>query len=261
MAGIGVVSQLVGFVAERFLPQYSADSVNATQNVRLNGRGEVAVSTYLNEKQALAAEGSYFVTTNPTPGTGIAGTVSGSYANTAGWFFFQNWNALGGANAYLDYLKLIPTVAPASGTNAMFAVIRDVATPLATQITTAHYTTAVPVNVNGGAGIASKCILGYQNNATASANIAPSAASAIVGRASISGIPIVNDELVLKFGGTDVGAYQGLTAVEATSTGRKVSILPPICIPPQQQVIIFPWFASNASTGMSFEFELTHIER
>ena len=261
MALPGVVSQLVGFVSQYVIPQSSVDSASMPANVRMGTYGELASNQYLTEKMAFAAEGTYFVTTNPTPGTGIAGTVAATYANTAGWFWIQNWNIAGGPSIYLDYLKLIPTVAPASGTNCQFAIIRDVATPLATQITTAHYTTAVPVNVNGSGSRTSRAIFGYQNNATASANIAPSAASAIIGRASIGGIPVVNDELVLKFGSNETGAYNGLTAAQATNAGRKVSILPPVVVAPGQQVMIVPWFASNASTGMSFEFELGHIER
>lgn len=261
MAGLGVLSQLVGFVAQKVLPQANVDSASAVTNVRLGKYGESGCNNYFSEKQMFADEGSYFVTTNPTPGTAISGTVAATYANTAGWFFFQNWNAAGGPNAYLDYLKLIPTVAPASGTTAYFAVIRDVATPLATQITTAHYATATPVNVNGAASVTSRCVLGYQNNATASTNIAPSAASAIIGRASMGGIPVIGDELVLKFGSTESGAYPGLTAAEAVCGGRKVSILPPVVVAPGQQIMIVPFFLNNAATGMSYEFELTHIER
>jgi hypothetical protein len=245
--------------AQTLIPFKSPDGTPV--NTRSDGYGTLAVNTFLSEKQALAAEGSYFVTTNPTPGTAIAGTVAATYANTAGWFWFQNNNATGGPNAYLDYLKLIITVAPASATNAQFAVFRDVATPLTTQITTAHYTTATPVNVNGAGVIKSNSLFGYQNNATASANIAPSGSSALIGRGSIGGIPVVNDEIILKFGSTETGAYPGLTAAQATASGRKVSIFPPVCLAPGQQIMIVPWFASNAATGASFEFELGHVER
>src|SRR5208337_4546900 len=118
---------------------------NATQNVRLGSYGEVAVNQYMKPKHSAAAEGSYFLTTNPTPGTGIAaGPYPTGYANTAGWWWFQNNNLPGGPSAYLDYLRLIVSAAIGGGTitNWNFAVIRDVATPLALQITTAHYTTA-----------------------------------------------------------------------------------------------------------------------
>ena len=258
---MGVLSQILGFVSQNALPQNNPDSSVASASARFGTYGEVACNNYFSEKQMFAAEGTYFVTTNPTPGTGVAGTVAATYASTAGWFFFQNWNAPGGANAYLDYLKLIPTVAPASGTSCQFAIIRDVATPLATQITTAHYTTATPVNANGGGSHYSRCVLGYQNNATASVNIAPSAVSAIIGRASIGGIPVVNDELILKFGSNETGAFSGLTQAQTVCGGRKVSILSPVVVLPGQQIMIVPWFASNSATGMSFEFELTHIER
>jgi len=264
MAGLGVVSQLVGFVAQKFLPVPSVDNPSANANVRLGTYGEVAVNNYLMKKHALAAEGSYFVSTN-TPGTVAvaAGPYPTGYANTAGWWFFQNWNAAGGPSAYVDYLKLIVTAAVGATPTAWnFAVIRDVATPLSLQITTAHITSIVPVNTNGGSSNQSKCLFGYQNNATASVNVAPTSASAVVGRACIgAGLGVVGDEYVLDFGATDPSPIQGLTAAEAASSGRKVGVLPPLMVPPGQQIMIVPWWPGAGTSGLGYEFEFTHFER
>lgn len=246
-------------LAQLLLPARATDTT--VVNNRADGYGNLAVNTFFNKKQALAAEGSYFVTTNPTPGTGIAGTLVTSYANTAGWWWFQNWNAPGGPTAYLDYLKLIVTVAAASSVSFRTAIIRDLATPISTQVTTNHVTSVSPVGLNGGTLLKSNCTFTYQSNATASVNVAPSQASAIIGQASLGGIQIVGDEIVLDFGATDPAPQQGLTAAQATCPGRKVSVLPPIAVPPGQQIMIVPWFPSNATTALSYEFELTHIER
>jgi len=255
--------QQIQSMAQLLLPAKAPDTT--VTNTRSDGYGGLAVNTYLNKKQAVAAEGTYFVTTNPTPGTAIsAGPVVTSYANTAGWFWFQNNNAPGGPNAYIDYLKIIVSAALGGGTvtNWNFAVIRDVATPLSVQITTAHFTTATPVNVNGGSSLASKCIFGYQNASAASVNVAPSASSAIVGRASISGgVGLVGDEVVLDFGATDPSPIQGLTAARAAIPARSVGVLPPMSIPPGQQIMIVPWWPTATTSGLSYEFELTHIER
>jgi hypothetical protein len=268
MAGIGVVSQLVGFVAQKLLPQPNADNSSANANVRLGKYGEVAVNNYLGKKLAAADEGSYFVTSNPTPGTAItAGPYPTGYASTAGWFFFQNWNAAGGPSAYLDYLKLIVSTPIGGGTitNWNFVVIRDVASSLVTQITTAHYATVNPVNVNGASSAHSGCLLGYQNHATASANIAPSAASAVIGRGSCggngtTGAGLVGDEVVLDFGGYQMNAVSG-AATAMVQPGRKVLPLPPVVVAPGQQIMIVPWWPTATTSGLAFEFELTHIER
>jgi hypothetical protein len=269
MAGLGVISQLVGFVAQKVLPQPTPDNSSAGANIRLGTYGEVAVNNYILKKHALAAEGSYFVTTN-VPGTSAgAGPASiASYANTAAWWFLQNNNPAGGPTVYPDYLKIIVTGAQTGGTitNVNFAVIRDVATPLSLQVTTAtSLATATPVNTKAG-GNPSGCVFGYQAGTTALVNVAPSSASAVVGRASlgvggVSGRGLIGDEYVLDFGATDPAPYQGLTATEAVLAGRRVSILPPLAIPPGQQIMIVPWWPTATTVGMNYEFELTHVER
>jgi hypothetical protein len=266
MAGLGVISQLVGFVAQKFLPQPSVDNPSANANVRLGTYGEIAVNNYLQKKTALAAEGSYYVATG-TPGTAAvaAGPYPTTYASTAGWFFFQNFNATGGPSAYLDYLKLIVTAAVGATPTAWnFAVIRDVATPLSLQVpaAAAHITGVVPVNTNGGSPNKSNCVFGYQNSATASVNVAPSSASAVIGRTCIgSGLGVIGDEYVLDFGATDPAPVQGLTAAEAATAGRKVGVLPPIVVAPGQQIMIVPWWPGATTSGLGYEFEMTHFER
>src|SRR5208337_3258972 len=125
MAGLGVVAQLVGFVASKVLPQPSADGANATQNVRLGSYGEVAVNQYLTKKFGPASEGSYFSTVTTPGGQAVVPAIVTSYANTAGVFWFQNNNVAGGPNAYLDYLKLTCTTVPASTSQFRYAIIRD----------------------------------------------------------------------------------------------------------------------------------------
>ena len=264
MAGAGVISQIVGFVANKILPQANPDNSSASANIRLGTYGELAINNYLMKKHALAAEGSYFVSTN-TPGTAAvaAGPYPTTYATTAGWFFFQNWNPVGGPNAYVDYLKLIVTAAVGATPTAWnFAVIRDVATPLSLQVTTSHVTGVTPVNTNGGSSNQSKCIFAYQNNASASVNVAPSSASAVIGRTCIgAGLGVVGDECVLDFGATDPAPIQGLTATAATAAGRRVGGLPPVVVPPGQQIMIVPWWPGATTSGLGYEFEFTHFER
>ena len=248
--------QQIQSLAQLLLPSKAPDT--SIINNRADGYGNLAVNTFFNKKQALAAEGSYFVTTNPTPGTAIAGTVSATYSATAPFFIFQNTNQPGGPVAYLDYLKLIVTTAAASGTTAYMAVVRDTLIP---QLTTNNMTTGTPVPINTLAPIASKSQFLYQSSSSASVLGTRTPSAAVVGRGSVGGITIVGDELVFDFGALDPAAWNGLTAAQATAPGRKVSVLPPITVAPQQQAIFYLWFLNNASTGLSYEFELCHVEK
>src|SRR5438874_5122085 len=68
-------------------------------------------------KHTISDEGSYFVLTNPTPGTAVASAVNASSDFTKSLFIFKNTAPVGGLRCYLDYLKILPTVAPASATS------------------------------------------------------------------------------------------------------------------------------------------------
>src|SRR5437879_4917507 len=69
--------------------------------------------------------GGYFVATNPTPATAIAFAVNASFDVTKNLFVFKNPNPAGGLRMYLDYIKLICTVAPASATQMAVAMFID----------------------------------------------------------------------------------------------------------------------------------------
>ncbi len=257
MAGIGVISQLVGFVAQKVLPQPNADSPNAFTNVRLGSYGEVAVNNYLPPRHALAQEGSLFSTCN-VPGSGITIPEATTYANTAGCFFIQNLNNAGGPTAFVDYLKLVVAGTFTSMTGFRYAVWLDLATNLA--IGTNHLSSATPQNVNRASSTQSKVNVLYQSSATASVNTGPSNLAALVANGSIGGIGIAGDELVINFGGDSANAYPGLTAVASVTPGRKVSISPALAIPPGWQAMIVPWMPGLAANPTA-DFELVHWER
>jgi len=248
------IQQIQGFVS-RVLPGPAGDT-NAV-NVRSTRYGDLSAQLLHAKKHGLAEEGTYFVSTNPTPGTGVAGPVNASFSATGPFFAFVNNNPAGGARASLDYLKIIPTVAPASATGAHLVVVRD---QISRALTTDNTVVATPVNVNGDSANKAASIFKYT---VTTINVAAAATptAAIVARASVSGIPVIGDELVFDFGATDTGAYPGLTAGQVTAGGRKVSVLPPVICAPQQLLFFYLWFPGNAATGVSYEFELGHWER
>ena len=65
---------------------------------------------------AAALEGAYFVARTPTPGTGVSSTIQTSFSDTVPFIILFNGDSTGLVNVELDYLKIIITVAGASGT-------------------------------------------------------------------------------------------------------------------------------------------------
>jgi len=257
MAGIGVISQLVGFVASKVLPQATPDNPAAQTNIRLSTYGEMAANIYLGKKHSVAGEGTLFSTCN-VPGTGVTFPTATSYANTAGCFFFQNNNSPGGPVAYLDYLKLMVAGTFTTMTGFRFAIWLDLITNML--ITTNHVTAISPKNVNPASSIQSKCNFLYQSSSTASVNAAPSNVAALVANGSMGGIGIAGSEYVLSFGGDETNSYAGLTAAQAVCPSRMVSTCPSIPVPPGWQAVIVPWFPGLGANPTA-DFELVHIER
>lgn len=224
-------------------------------STRASKYGDISVQSIVNKNHLLADEGSYFVTTNPTPGTGIAFVVSAAASETAGYFLaIINGSSQGDPSAksiYLDYLRLIPTVAPASGTSGRFFWKSDVA---------AKYTSGgsalTPVNPNSGNGNTSVAAV----KAGALTTVAASGVARLLSHGVLRGaIPVVNDEYVFDFGGAE--AAGGSIITSGTNVQRMGIPVPPIVIGPGMMVGLQLWFPSNSATGLSAELELAHWER
>lgn len=201
-----------------------------------------------NGRQWLAEEGSYYIGCNPTISTAVAAAVNATYDSTKGFFVIQNTDdPSNGRRIFLDYLRMLVTVAPASGTQARFAIVIDQAlrTPTAGQ---------AEVTMNNADPRHANDFPGKVYSLTGGAVLtvpAVSAAARVVANGSLrQSIPIVLDELILQFG----GHAQGATPV--ATVGRQVSQAGPVIIPPGCSAEVVIWFPSNAATGASFEFEV-----
>jgi hypothetical protein len=238
-----------GYVAQT-LPNANADGTSVW--LRLARNGEIIVKNSSESFQQQADEGSYFVATNPTIGTAVATAVNASYDITKGHFvIFNNNTTASGIRCYPDYIKMIPTVAPASGTNAMYALQLD---------NTNRYSaggavgTVKNVNMDNTTKTSSTSVYAPTGGTIITVGTATSAAR-IVGRGVLrSVIPAVNDAMILKFG-------YGNNISSATAAGTTVAVAPPIVVGPQQSLVVIIWYASNASTGISFEFEVGFTEK
>lgn len=207
-------------------------------------------------KHFLADEGSYFVTTNPTPGSSLLYMLQTAFSDTVPFLYLQNNDSGGGKNLYLDYIKLICTVSPASTTQAFSAVKIDGFRT----VTTNHLSALAPVSPNTNVLAPSIASILVQNSTTASALSASSNASRLVSRTSAGGIPIAGDELVWEFGGDDFVDDPGTTATRAVP-GREITVTCPIIIGPQMALTMYLWFPGNAATALQYEFEMGWFEK
>lgn len=202
-----------------------------------------------------ADDGRYFVSTNPTPGTGINFAVNAAVSETAGYFLtVQNTaTAVGGAAAksgsrvYLDYLRLICVAVPASATAGELFVKVDSAGR------TSGGTQCPPVNPNFDSAAAS-----VSDVWAGAITTAARASARLVARAKLrAAIPVAGDEWNFVFGSQEHSTAQVLNG---TNSQRMPIGLAPVVLAPQSFALLQLWFPGNAATPASFEFELGLIE-
>lgn len=249
------VEALQKFEVDEGLPDSEADGEQI--GGRADRYGTQLISIMAPTAHSLSREGTYFVATNPTPGTALAYCVQAAFSDTVPFLYLFNQESQQNIRAkyvYLHYIKLVVTVAAASGVQAEFALITDITQRA---LGTDNTTTLTPVSTCTSQTVPSDMLLKLQNSATASAIAASSQNKRVMGRGSFpSGVTIVGDELLIVCGETSGGAAQGLTAAQATCPGRKVSNAPPIVIAPGNSLTMHLWFPSNATTGLSYEIEM-----
>jgi hypothetical protein len=259
---MGAIQDLQAWLkASRVKPQLQP---NTTQMpARGSQDGAIYTQSLVPTKHVLADEGSYFVTTNPTPQTvlayGAAGTQA-AFSDTVPFMQLINTGNPGDPAAplvWFDYLKLIQIggTAPATTTSVGFAIKVDNGFRAATAGTPV---TATPVSPNMNLATAQPAArLVYFTGAVATIPAA-SAAARLVARGTLKGGPtLVLDEYTISAGavdGTPMGGY--LTAVAAYNTR-----VPPIGIGPGQSMTIHLFFPGGATNPFSYEFELGHWER
>jgi hypothetical protein len=206
--------------------------------------------SYQSQRNALADEGSYYVVTNPTIDTTVAYGVITAYVVTTPAFHIANTAPAGGRSIFLDFLKLRVTVAPASATNWKYVVDIDSSTRLSTAPTGGADRTDGVFNVNPLMPNDFEGVIYAFTGGTVLTVMGATNKRTVAHGAWAQSIPIVLDEMVLKFG-------QGDTDANAiTTVGRRTASAPPVVIPPGCSASIHMYGTSNAITGMSAEYSL-----
>jgi hypothetical protein len=195
----------------------------------------------------LADEGSYFVTRNPTPGTGLA-TIAALTAivDTSPFIVIAN-DAPPESNKrlYIDYIRLICTAPGTAGTSLRY----DVKVDKGSRYTSGSTLTSLPQNVNidSGDGPVAKIFAGPL--------VAPAASVAsrlLYGGLFKAAIPAANDVYQLNFGGSDHNS--GALATFVTYNHGPLIIGPGMC------ALLHLWLPSQ-SAASSYEIEIGHAER
>lgn len=95
-------------------------------HIRANRYGDIMTSPITGSKlHPLADEGSYFVATNPTPGTAISGIAAADGLDDTEALIFLRNGASNDKRLYLHYILLQVAAAGTNGTNFAFAMKGD----------------------------------------------------------------------------------------------------------------------------------------
>lgn len=234
----------------------SQASAGTQARLRASNRGELVVQGLGKPAYALADEGSYFLATNPTPGTGIIGIAAADgYDATESLLVLQNGStAAEDVRVYLDFLEIACTVVDASGTNVRYDMHVDNIDRY-----TSGGSTITPVNCNMDSTEASKAVPYF------GAVVSPAASSDVryLGGRLVSSTDLVADDTFrFDFGGDGAGAAQGLSSAEHATLNTYVrEPCPPIVLGPGDAFLFTVNCASQAVTGATWTFKLGYWER
>lgn len=249
---------LKGLVARAF-PTPNADSQSVDVPLRVGRYGNAVEPVYT--KHQLADEGGYFTATMSPGASALAYGVTASWAATTGFVVIQNIDLpIGqgfGKRIYVDLLKFIFSVAPASGTAAWAATVID----SANRTPSANLSSQTPINVNMDSANGSVAKVWFPSGGSLTLPAAGGNVRTVEGNIAIRNtIPVVGDEVNLTFGATDFG--QLYLGTQASTVAKAVIPCSPFIVGPQQFGILYLWFPSNSSTAASFSnIHLAWFER
>lgn len=228
----------------------TVSAANTDVPIRGSKYGEQLQVPLSDSRQALADEGSYYVVSNQTPGTGLATTATASAVlDVSPYFMLLNNDAAGGKNVYLDYLKLICTVSGAAATSVRYTVKVDNGVG---RYTSGSSLTALPQNVNMNSSGVTVC-LAYAGPLVAAA---ATAAVRVLGSGAFrTGVPVIGDTYILNFGTPGIGVGSGVATINNVIFNH-----PPVIIGPQQTFLLHLWLPAQ-SVASNYEIEVGWWER
>lgn len=224
---------------------------------RINGRGEQYVLPIVSDMKTALMEGSYYIASTPTPGTGITLSVAAgvTFSDTQGLVGINNIDTgvvIGGQakRIFLDFIMWHVTTVPTAATQ------HDIAGRIDTGARSSGGTVVNPVNAN----------MDYSNQSVGRIFANPTVVAAsnnvrnlfhYIAKKAAAPAYIVDDVVILKFGGVD---WSSISNIIATTTGITVIPCPPVAIGPGQSFVLNEW-APARSAALSGELFVGYVER
>lgn len=253
----GILQELLGkYGVSRIKPKRSSAGTLVQQ--RGSPYGDGYVQSLIPTKHLLAEEGSYFVVTNPTPGTGFAYGSAGTATSFSDTVPFLQVSNLGNANTidvdhipspviWFDYLKLITVGIPSTTTSLQLAVVVDTDQREATAGTPEMQ---APICPHMGLTLAKSLAMVTVFTGSVATIPARSLQARLVARAQLKGSAVaLGDEYQLAAGVVDGAA--------GTYAARCV----PFGIGPGQCATFHLWAPGATAAPFTYEMELGYWER
>lgn len=228
----------------------------STAPLRGSSRGELFVQALAGGRMhALANEGSYFVATNPTPGTGIAGiAASDGFDDLETFLFLRNNDVIGNPQSkriFLDFIRLQATAAGTNGTN--FSAVAKIDTGNSRYTSGGSLLTPVNPNMDSSAATISQLRAGALVTTAAS-----SQARLLFSGLMRSVIKVVGDVYFFDFGASARSLSSMIVA--GTAIANVVIPMPPVILGPGQTFFLHE-FAASQTVAASYELQIGWWER
>jgi len=221
-------------------------SNGATRAARMSAFGELVGERGKADLVGLCDDGAYYVATNPTPGTGVAGIAAADgFDDTEALLYLRNnATASEGTRIYLDYILLSATAAGTNGTNFSYAMTLDTGA--------ARYASGgsaiTPVSPNMQNSDSPSCTLYF-------GAVVPSTSSTdrLVSHKPLrSVIKVVGDKYLFDFGGSKDTSDM---ATAGTAICNMRIPCPPVVLGPTDMFLLHE-FAASQSVAATYEFEI-----
>lgn len=201
----------------------------------------------------LANEGTYYVATNPTPGTGIAGIAAADgFDDTEALLQVRNGaTAADGRRVFLDFVRLQATAAGTNGTNFNLALKADTG---ATRYSSGGSSlTAVNPNMDSSASSSATVRFGALVTTAATSDARLLATNLIR-----PVIKVIGDSILIVFGGSNPA--QSSNIVAGTAIANTTWYVPPVVLGPSDELFLHEWAASQ-TVAASYQVTVGWWER
>ncbi len=220
------------------------------------------VAPLLNRDTVLADQGYYFTAISPTPGTGIANTVTTettlAQADVNPYIVCYNGSTVANpVNIYPLYIRLTTTAAQAVAVVMRFTLTLDQGNRITTYPAAAGLLTINNVNMGSANRSQAQIVAG-----TGIVCAAPTSQRRIVGNQSFRNgavINVIGDVYQFNFGATE--QIDPMSLVETGTAICNVTYgFAPLVIGPGQSFFVHQWAAAQ-TTAPAFEIEMGFIEK